>query len=68
MPLPTDSAAEPTIISLTPQLVPVFAQVLGPPEDQLKDETREQLIELVRFVHSKRPELVERHEGLMALL
>jgi importin-4 len=30
--------------------MPVFQQVLGPPEEQLEDETRSQLIELVKYL------------------
>ncbi|ERT02466.1 hypothetical protein HMPREF1624_00765 [Sporothrix schenckii ATCC 58251] len=32
--------SEPTVQQLTPQLLPVFQQVLGAPEEQLDDETR----------------------------
>ncbi|ETS78179.1 hypothetical protein PFICI_10241 [Pestalotiopsis fici W106-1] len=38
----------PTIQGLTQRLVPVFQQVLGPPEEQLEPETRQGLQELVR--------------------
>ncbi|KAF2117365.1 armadillo-type protein [Lophiotrema nucula] len=43
-------ANEPTVQQLTPQLMPVFEKVLGPPEEQLEDETRAQLVELVKYV------------------
>ncbi|KAF2964486.1 hypothetical protein GQX73_g9082 [Xylaria multiplex] len=37
----------PTVQELTPRLLPVFQQVLSPPEDQLEDETRQLVTELV---------------------
>jgi hypothetical protein len=46
----SDQAQEPTIQQLTPQLMSVFEKVLGPPEEQLEDETRSQLTELVQFL------------------
>jgi hypothetical protein len=39
-----------TIQQLTPQLMGVFEKVLGEPEDQLEDETRSQLVELVQYL------------------
>jgi hypothetical protein len=44
-------ANEPTVQQLTPQLMPVFEKVLSPPEEQLQPETREQLVELVKYLH-----------------
>ncbi|KAF2463063.1 ARM repeat-containing protein [Lindgomyces ingoldianus] len=44
-------ANEPTIQQLTPQLMAIFEKVLGPPEEQLEDETRTQLVELVKYLH-----------------
>ncbi|KAF2870215.1 armadillo-type protein [Massariosphaeria phaeospora] len=43
-------ANEPTVQQLTPTLMPIFEQVLGPPEEQLHEETRSQLIELVKYL------------------
>jgi hypothetical protein len=40
-------ANEPTVQQLTPNLMAVFEKVLGEPEEQLEDETRSQLTELV---------------------
>ncbi|KAI1112252.1 importin beta-4 [Nemania sp. NC0429] len=40
----------PTVQELTPRLLPVFQQVLGPPEEQLEDETRQLVIELVSIL------------------
>lgn len=37
---------------LTQQLMPVFEKVLAPPEDQLSDETRGKLTELVQYLRS----------------
>lgn len=46
-----DSQGDQTIISLTPQLLPIIAEVMAPqPEKQIKDETREKLTQLVKFV------------------
>ncbi|KAH3964653.1 hypothetical protein HBI26_161080 [Parastagonospora nodorum] len=41
---------DPTVQQLTPQLMPVFEKVLGQPEEQLEDETRSQLVELVQYL------------------
>ncbi|KAI0155356.1 importin beta-4 [Xylariaceae sp. FL1272] len=35
------SMSNPTVQELTPRLLPIFQQVLGPPEEQLDDETRQ---------------------------
>ncbi|KAL5117301.1 hypothetical protein ACEQ8H_004746 [Pleosporales sp. CAS-2024a] len=39
-----------TVQQLTPQLMPVLEKVLGQPEEQLEEETRSQLIELVQYL------------------
>ncbi|KAF2171268.1 hypothetical protein M409DRAFT_63619 [Zasmidium cellare ATCC 36951] len=39
-----------TIQGLTGQLMPVFEKVLGPPEEQLTDETRDKLTQLVQYL------------------
>lgn len=41
---------DPTVQQLTSQLMPVFEKVLSPPEEQLEDETRAQLTELVQYL------------------
>lgn len=46
-------ANNPTIMQLTPSLIPVFEKVLGPPEEQLEDETRAQLLELVKYLQKQ---------------
>ncbi|KAI4182894.1 MAG: hypothetical protein L6R41_005718 [Letrouitia leprolyta] len=62
------SEGEPTILSLTPQLLPIVEKVLGPPTTQLDDETREQVVEMVKFIHSKQPQMVQKYAGLMSVL
>ena len=42
-----------TIIGLTPQLIPAIKAVLGEPEEQLNDETREQVQQLASFLQRK---------------
>ncbi|KAI1134222.1 importin beta-4 subunit-like protein [Hypoxylon sp. FL0543] len=44
------SISNPTVQELTPKLLNVFQQVLGPPEDQLEPETRELVQEIVNLV------------------
>ena len=43
-------AHNPIIQRLTKQLMPVFEKVLGPPEEQLTDETRNKVQQLVQFL------------------
>jgi len=59
-----DSASEPTILSLTPQLLHTLNQVLSPPDEQLSDATRSQLVEMVKYVHGKYPQEVKKYERL----
>ncbi|KAL8690882.1 MAG: hypothetical protein Q9218_003775 [Villophora microphyllina] len=58
------SAGEPTILGLTPQLLPILEKVLGPPEEQLDEETKVKVVEMVKFVHSKQPQIVQKYPGL----
>ena len=37
---------------LTQQLLPILQQVLGPPEDQLDEETRAKVMQLVQYINS----------------
>ncbi|KAI4109865.1 MAG: hypothetical protein LQ339_001649 [Xanthoria mediterranea] len=60
------SEGEPTILGLTPKILPILEHVLGPPEEQLDDETREQVVQLVKFLHGKQAQLVKKYPGLMA--
>ncbi|KAL8650442.1 MAG: hypothetical protein Q9210_003821 [Variospora velana] len=62
------SAGEPTILGLTPQLLPILEQVLGEPEEQLNEKTREQVLEMVRFIHGKQPLMVRKYPGLVAVV
>lgn len=65
----TDSQGNQTIISQTPRLLPIIAEVLAPvPEKQIKDETREKLTQLVKFVAGKQPQEVRKYESLAALV
>lgn len=54
------------MVGLTEKFIPVLAQVLGSPEEQVKESTREELVYLVRWVHEQEPALVENHESLKA--
>jgi len=44
-----------TVRSLTPQLIPIFQAVLGPPEDQLRGETRAVVVEVVEYLRKMSP-------------
>jgi hypothetical protein len=48
---------------MTQQFLPIFAQVLTA-EDQLNDETRAELVELIKFLHSKEPALIQNFPAL----
>ncbi len=67
--VPPDQESNPTMISLTPTLLPILAEVMAPkPSGQLKDDTREKLTELVKFLATKQPAEVRKYEGLAALV
>ncbi len=53
--IPTDSQDNPTLLPLTPRLLPILAEVLAPePADQLpNDDTREKIEQLVRYIAGK---------------
>ncbi|RDW75125.1 hypothetical protein BP6252_06267 [Coleophoma cylindrospora] len=59
---------EPTVMSLLPKLMPIFASVLGEPAEQLDLETRTKMVEMVKAIASKHPELVKPHELLAGFL
>lgn len=59
---------EGTVMSLLPKLMPIFASVLGEPAEQLDLETRTKMVEMVKAVASKHPELVKPHESLAGFL
>ncbi|PNS15065.1 hypothetical protein CAC42_2294 [Sphaceloma murrayae] len=43
-------ANQPIMQGLTPQILPILQQVLGPPEEQLDDETRSKVVQLVQYL------------------
>lgn len=47
-----------TIINLTPQLIPIFASILGEPSEQLENDTRSKVVEVVKFIHGKNASLI----------
>ena len=66
-----DSQNNQTIIPLTPQLLPIIAEVMAVPsgpDQQINDETRGKLTELVRYVATKSSGEVRKYEVLAALL
>lgn len=62
-----DKASNQVVFNLTAQLAPVFAQVLSPPEEQLKPETRGQLVELIKFIHSKDTSVLAGYPNLVQI-
>jgi hypothetical protein len=46
-------------------LIPVFEQVLGPPEEQLEKETRQLLNHTVVALYNSKPELFKGHEQVL---
>lgn len=48
-----DQANNPVIHGLTAQLKPILEKVLGPPEDQLTEETKAKVMQLVQFLQSQ---------------
>jgi len=60
-------AGEPTIQSLTPNLIPVFQSVLSPPVDQLDDETREIVRRTVAILFGAKPDLFSAHPEVLKL-
>jgi hypothetical protein len=49
-----DKWEDKTVQELTPQLAPIMVSTLGEPEDQLNDETRAELQQLVDHLKSMR--------------
>jgi hypothetical protein len=54
----------PTIMALTPQLIPVFAAVLGEPAEQLEPDTRSRIVAVVKFIHGKDASLIQGNQVL----
>lgn len=50
-----DKWEDPTISELTPQLIPIFKSVLTGDKDQLEDERRVELTELVKWLNEAQP-------------
>ncbi len=50
-----------------PHLLGVFEKVLGPPNDQLVDDTRSLLIQAVHFMYKANPSLFQNHAELLRL-
>ena len=56
-------------MSLTPRILPILAEVTAPePANQLKDETREKIAQLVKFLAGKYSQEVRNYEALGALI
>jgi len=49
--------SNPTVMELSPQLIPVFKTVLGDPQEQLDDETRELVTKMAQLLQQHKPEL-----------
>ncbi|KAL6714314.1 hypothetical protein ACLMJK_007737 [Lecanora helva] len=64
------SESDQTIIPLTPRILPIIAEVMAsrPDEKQIDEDTREKLIQLVKFIAGKNPGEVRKYEGLAALV
>ncbi|KAI9682413.1 MAG: hypothetical protein M1817_000467 [Caeruleum heppii] len=57
-----------TMQSLTPQVIPSISAVLLGPKEQLEEETREHVKQLVRYLGKNQPRLLEGQDGLKAVL
>ncbi|MCJ1403220.1 hypothetical protein MMC11_006443 [Xylographa trunciseda] len=62
------SSGNNTILGLTPRVLPIVAHVMGPPDTQLTATTREQLIQLVKFVYQNQPALVQQYPILLQVI
>lgn len=56
---------EPTVQQLTPKLIPVFEKVLGPPQEQLDDDSRVHVKQTVHFLYGQHPDLFQGREQLL---
>ncbi|KAH7322989.1 armadillo-type protein [Stachybotrys elegans] len=56
-----------TVQDLTPRLIPVFEQVLSPPEGQVEGETRAILQQTVQMLFKAKPDLFASNPGLLTL-
>jgi NTP pyrophosphatase (non-canonical NTP hydrolase) len=57
-----------TVQGLTEKLIPVFDAVLGEPKEQLEDETRAKVVEVVKYIASQNAAAVQGHANLAAVL
>lgn len=55
-------------MALTPEILPVLAEVTSGDPNQLKDDTREKISELVKFLATRYPQEVRKYEGLAAIV
>lgn len=55
------------VFNLTPQLAPIFSQVLSPPEEQLTPSARGQLTELIKFIYSKDASIFANYSNLIQI-
>jgi hypothetical protein len=61
----SDQESNPAIRDQTEEIIAALAQVLSPPTEQLLDETREKLVELVKYLHKHQPGLISGNGVLM---
>jgi importin-4 len=61
-------AGNPTVQNLTPQIAQALEQVIGEPEDQLNDETREEVHQLIVYLHSKQPGAIQQFPQLAKIV
>ncbi|KAI9826601.1 MAG: hypothetical protein M1832_006197 [Thelocarpon impressellum] len=57
-----------TMRQQTARLIPMLGQVLSPPLEQLGDETRAAVVELVRYLHKQQPGMIEGDAVLRGVL
>lgn len=60
--------SHPTVLSLTPKLIPVFIAVLGEPKAQIEPNIREKIVETIKFIASMEPNLVQGNHALSNVL
>ena len=55
------------MLRLTPRLLPVLAQVMGPPESQLTEGSREALSQLVKYVYHNQAAMLQGYPSLLQI-
>ncbi|KAI9790991.1 MAG: hypothetical protein M1816_004558 [Peltula sp. TS41687] len=58
----------PAVRGQTARLVPILAQVLSPPMEQLVDQTRSEVVMLVKYLHKQQPALIQDKKVLMEVV